>query len=82
MASLRPAAHLRADILAFDAFALAQRQDDRADHRDEQDHAGKLEEIDVVRVQDRPERLGVGHFAAGIGCGALRHALFGSSTRR
>ena len=43
---------LRVRALALDAFAVAQRQDDCADHGDEQDHAGGLEDNHIVRVED------------------------------
>src|SRR5215217_7551171 len=47
-------------ILALHADLMPQRQDDGADHRDEEDESGALEEIYVSRVEDGAERLRVG----------------------
>jgi hypothetical protein len=49
---------LARDILRFDADALAQREDDRADHRDEQDQAGGLEEESTGVEHPRSRRVG------------------------
>ena len=38
--------HLLRNRLPLDAFAVAQRQDNRADHGDEQHHSGRLEEVE------------------------------------
>ena len=57
---------LHGDVLALDARTVAQGQHDGADHRDEQDQAGELEEVDVVRVEHPAEGLGVGD---GLGAG-------------
>src|SRR5690606_19778034 len=48
----RRAAHLCDDILPLDARLVAQRQHDGADHRDQQDQSGDLEEVDVVGIED------------------------------
>ena len=42
----------------------AQGQHDGADHRDQQDQPGGLEQIDIVGVEQLPERRGVGQMAA------------------
>ena len=39
------------DILALDIRPVAQRQDDGADHRGQQDEARRLEQIDILRVE-------------------------------
>jgi hypothetical protein len=39
---------------------VAQRQHDGSDHGDQQDQARSLEEVDVVRVEQPPDRLGIG----------------------
>ena len=46
---------------------MLQRQHDGADHGDEQHEAGHLEEVDVARIEDEPELLRVGGFAAQLG---------------
>ena len=51
---------LRGDVLPLDADLVAQRQHDGADHRDQQDQARGLEEVDVARVEHAAERRGVG----------------------
>jgi hypothetical protein len=43
-----PGARPAGDRLALDARLVAQRQHDRADHRDQQDQPGDLEEEDVA----------------------------------
>ena len=48
------------DRLAPPPDALAQRQHDRADHRDQQDQPGRLEGKDVARIEQVAERPGVG----------------------
>ena len=57
--SRRRARVLRGDVLALDARLVAERQHDGADHGDQQDHAGELEVMDVVRVEHVAERFGV-----------------------
>ena len=47
------------DRLAPHALLVAQRQHDGADHGDEQDQARRLEVVDVLRVDDAAQRLGV-----------------------
>ncbi len=53
---------------------MAQGQDDRADHRHQQHHAGGLEEIDIVGVEHPADRLDIGF--------AMRRGDQGVSGRR
>src|SRR4051794_28462621 len=55
------------DVLTPDPHAIPQGQHDGADHRDQQDQAGGLEEVEVLRVQHVPDGLGVGHLAGDRG---------------
>src|SRR5215831_7901601 len=58
----RPGAgNLVGDVLALDVRLVPQRQHDRPDHGNQQHHAGRLEEIDIARVENVPERLGIEH---------------------
>src|SRR5271163_3309794 len=50
-------------ILPLDAHLMTQSQDDRPDHRREQDEAGGLEEEEILRIEHAPERGGVGDSA-------------------
>src|SRR5206468_3886158 len=49
------------DRLTPDTLFMMQSENDGADHGDEQDEAGSLEQIDVFRVEDLSERHGVAH---------------------
>src|SRR5581483_1562720 len=51
---------LRRDGLAAHAGARPERQNDGADHGDQQHQARDLEVIDIVGIEDAPERLCVG----------------------
>src|SRR3954468_4900081 len=62
--------HLLGNILAPDADPLPERQHDRAQHGDEEDQAGRLEEVGILRVQHPPDRLGIGD---GFGGGRCRN---------
>ena len=42
------------------AFFVVQGQHDGADHGDEKDQSGRLEQIDIFRIEDQPERRGAG----------------------
>ncbi len=53
------APHLAADILTLHVPLVMQREHDGADHGDQQNEARHLEQIDVARIEDEPERLGV-----------------------
>ena len=44
---------------------MLQREDDGADHGDEQDQAGRLEQIDIAGVEDEPDGLGVADVGSG-----------------
>src|SRR5271165_6546459 len=57
------AGHLGADVLTLDAGLVLQGDDDRADHGGEQDHARRLEEVEVAGVEHFAERGGVGERA-------------------
>src|SRR4051812_31512823 len=70
--SLLGAADLLRDVLPLDAGPIAQGEDDRADHRHEQDQAGGLEEVEILRVEDAPDRLGVGERLADRHSGSRR----------
>ena len=59
------ACDLHGDVLTLDARPVAQREDDGAQHRDEQDEPRGLEEIGVVGVEHAPDRLGVADRAEG-----------------
>src|SRR5690348_4205993 len=50
---------LHAGLLPAHVLASPQRQHDGADHGDQQDHAGRLEDVDVAGIQQRAERYGV-----------------------
>src|SRR5258708_5025099 len=53
------ARNLLGDVLPLDVRLVPQRQHDRADHRNQQHDAGRLEEIDVARVEHVPQRFGI-----------------------
>src|SRR4051794_22520147 len=60
--------HLVGDVLALDPDPLPEGQHDGAQHGDEQDQAGRLEEVGILRVEHAPDRLGVGDRFGGGRC--------------
>src|SRR4029078_5700260 len=59
------AADLFSNRLAPHVPLMVQREHDGADHRDEQNESASLEQIDVARVEDLAESLGVAHLRKG-----------------
>ena len=74
MAVERRRATCSGDRLAFDAWLVLQRHHDGADHGDQQNDAGGLEEVDIAGVEHEPERLGVGDVGRNRRGDRLRHA--------
>ena len=65
---------------------VLKREHDGADHGHEQNDAGSLEEINVVRVKNEPDRLRVGNFVRrryrrGDRPGDVRHDGVGADNR-
>ena len=50
------ASHLRADVLALDARLVVKGENDRADHRGEQNHPRRLKEVEIAGVEHLAER--------------------------
>ena len=63
----RIAHHLRNHVLAFHIVAVAQRQNNRADHRNQQDQTRQLEQQEIFVVQDQAQGCGV-VTSAGVTC--------------
>ena len=62
------ARHLLGDDLSANVRLVLKREHDRADHCHEQNDAGGLEEVDVLCVENEPERLRIRNsFGGGIG---------------
>ena len=61
----RPPRHLLRDDLAAHARPPPMGEHDGADHGDEEDDARRLEQVEVVGVEDLPQGVRVGELAAG-----------------